>query len=120
MEEHYHDRHYPGKSGKLPTKYSGNAGIWDNTDWYALADEELLQALEVQNNVKKYTAKNVIMFIGDGMGVSTIAAARLRRAEERGLKGTDIYLTWERFPHVGLSRVSRSASFYIQSLETDQ
>ncbi|CAH1406610.1 unnamed protein product [Nezara viridula] len=40
-------------------------------------------------------AKNVIVFVGDGMGPNTITAARIYRA------GESSYLFWERFPHVG-------------------
>jgi alkaline phosphatase len=80
--------------------------MWDNTDWHALADKELEEAIDAQNNIKNFKAKNVIMFLGDGMGISTIAAARLYNAENKNLKGSKMYLSWEKFPHVGLSRVS--------------
>ena len=51
-------------------------------------------------------AKNVIVFIGDGMGMSTVSAARIYNAQNRQLKGNDAYLNFESMPHVGLSRVS--------------
>ena len=84
---------------------AGNAGIWDNTNWNQLADNELQEALRVADNVNKNTAKNVIMFIGDGMGVSTYSTARLYYAENKKLSHKDIYLSFEKLPHVGLSRV---------------
>ena len=84
---------------------SGNAGIWADTDWNQLADDELQEALRVANEVNSNEAKNVIMFLGDGMGVPTYSTARLYQAETRKLTHRDIYLSFEKLPHVGLSRV---------------
>ena len=49
-------------------------------------------------------AKNVILFIGDGMGLSTIAAARIREGQLRGASGEENALSFERFPYVSLSK----------------
>lgn len=47
-------------------------------------------------------AKNVILFIGDGMGISTITAARIYEAQKRGETGEENALSFERFPNVAL------------------
>lgn len=47
-------------------------------------------------------AKNVILFIGDGMGISTITAARIYEGQKRGETGEENSLSFERFPHVAL------------------
>lgn len=47
-------------------------------------------------------AKNVILFLGDGMGVSTITAARIFDGQSRGGPGEDNSLSFETFPHVAL------------------
>lgn len=47
-------------------------------------------------------AKNVILFIGDGMGVSTVTAARIFDGQSRGLSGEEHLLEFERFPHLAL------------------
>jgi alkaline phosphatase len=47
-------------------------------------------------------AKNVILFIGDGMGISTITAARIYEAQKRGETGEENSLSFERFPNVAL------------------
>jgi alkaline phosphatase len=47
-------------------------------------------------------AKNVILFIGDGMGISTITAARIYEAQKRGETGEENVLSFERFPHLAL------------------
>ena len=49
-------------------------------------------------------ARNVILFIGDGMGVATVTAARIHAGQRQGLDGESYALTMDRFPHVALSR----------------
>lgn len=47
-------------------------------------------------------AKNVILFIGDGMGISTITAARIYAGQKLGQSGEDYVLPFERFQNVAL------------------
>ena len=47
-------------------------------------------------------AKNVILFVGDGMGISTITAARIRAGQLAGGNGEDHSLSFEAFPALGL------------------
>jgi alkaline phosphatase len=48
--------------------------------------------------------KNVILFIGDGMGVSTVTAIRIFEGQQRGMSGEENVLSWETFPRVALSK----------------
>jgi alkaline phosphatase len=52
----------------------------------------------------KTPAKNVILFIGDGMGVSTVTAARIYAGQQLGKAGEEHQLSWETFPHTALSK----------------
>lgn len=49
-------------------------------------------------------AKNVILFVGDGMGVSTVTAARILEGQRRGESGEENLLSFERLPYVALSK----------------
>ena len=49
-------------------------------------------------------AKNVILFVGDGMGVSTITAARILDGQNKGQTGEENVLFFERFPYTALSK----------------
>ncbi|MBV1906855.1 MAG: alkaline phosphatase [Pseudomonadales bacterium] len=49
-------------------------------------------------------ARNVIFFVGDGMGVSTVTAARIYAGQLRGEPGEENYLSFEEFPNVALSK----------------
>nr|CAD7448443.1 unnamed protein product [Timema bartmani] len=62
--------------------------------WNTLARQELEASLKVQLNTG--VARNVILFVGDGMGPNTVTATRIYKAQEGGK------LAFEDFPHVGL------------------
>lgn len=49
-------------------------------------------------------AKNVILFVGDGMSLTTVAAARILDGQRAGGAGEDHRLSWEHFPHTALSK----------------
>lgn len=53
------------------------------------------------------TAKNVIIFIGDGMGVNTVTTSRIFRA------GEESFLSFETFPHVGMLKVTWRIKMFI-------
>ncbi|XP_040205618.1 alkaline phosphatase, tissue-nonspecific isozyme-like isoform X1 [Rana temporaria] len=71
--------------------------------WNDNARETLMAALNLNPNVNK--AKNLIMLLGDGMGVSTITAARIYQGQLAGQPGEENVLEMEKFPHVALSKV---------------
>ncbi|MFQ6371674.1 alkaline phosphatase [Shewanella sp. YIC-542] len=47
-------------------------------------------------------AKNVILFVGDGMGISTLTAARIYQGQQQGRSGEENRLSFETFPYSGL------------------
>ncbi len=49
-------------------------------------------------------AKNLILFVGDGMSLTTVAAARILAGQRLGQPGEAHRLSWEHFPHTALSR----------------
>jgi alkaline phosphatase len=49
-------------------------------------------------------AKNVILFVGDGMSLTTVAAARILDGQRKGGPGENNRLSWENFPSTALSR----------------
>ena len=51
---------------------------------------------EMQTTLK---AKNVILFVGDGMGISTLTAARILQGQQAGNTGEEGYLSFEQFPY---------------------
>lgn len=49
-------------------------------------------------------AKNVILFVGDGMSLPTVAAARILDGQRKGGPGEGNLLAWENFPATAFSR----------------
>ncbi len=51
---------------------------------------------------KAQTQRNVILFLGDGMGISTVTAARIFAGQLEGNSGEEHVLSFETFPNVAL------------------
>ncbi len=49
-------------------------------------------------------AKNVILFVGDGMGISTVTAARILEGQNLGFSGEEHNLSFDKFAFSGLSK----------------
>jgi len=78
-----------------------------HADWQSLAKATLERA--VNTPINKNVARNVILFLGDGMGVATVTAGRIYSAQQQGLPyGEESSLAFERFRHVGLSKVGHT------------
>ena len=58
--------------------------------------------LRLTPNTKK--ARNVILFVGDGMGVTTVTAARILDGQMQGMKGEENALSFELFPYLAHSK----------------
>ncbi|XP_032381638.1 intestinal-type alkaline phosphatase [Etheostoma spectabile] len=74
-----------------------HASYWNNK-----ARQALHTALYVQPNIHK--AKNIILFLGDGMGVPTVTAARILKGQLAGHSGEETSLVMDTFPHLALSK----------------
>ncbi|XP_053965110.1 alkaline phosphatase-like [Anastrepha ludens] len=70
--------------------------------WRDQAKDELQKRLDRELNKNK--AKNVIFFLGDGMPLTTITAARILQGQRLGFTGEEQLLSFEKFPYTGLSR----------------
>jgi alkaline phosphatase len=70
--------------------------------WYRAGDETLRSALA--RRMSDEPARNVILFIGDGMSLSTVTAARILEGQLRGQPGEENMLSFERLPWTGLSK----------------
>ncbi|MDF1691323.1 MAG: alkaline phosphatase [Zhongshania sp.] len=73
-----------------------------NNAWYT--DAQAHVASVSQPNLNRGAAKNVILFVGDGMGVSTVTAARILEGQLNGELGEDHNLSFDIFPYSGLAK----------------
>lgn len=78
----------------------------DVSYWRTMAKTEILERVEAHLN--KGTAKNVILFLGDGMSVTTMTAARIYMGQLNNQSGESGQLSFEKFPFAGFSKVDQS------------
>ncbi|MFT3756311.1 MAG: alkaline phosphatase [Pseudoxanthomonas sp.] len=62
------------------------------------------------NGAMNGKAKNVILFLGDGMSLTTVAAARILDGQRKGQSGEENRLSWENFPATAFSRTYNTDS----------
>lgn len=70
--------------------------------WYQAGELRVAQARQIQIDNRRGAAKNVILFVGDGMGISTVTAGRIWAGQQQGLNGEEYNLAWDKFPFAGL------------------
>ena len=87
-----------------PERKEQEAAFW-------LADGQQILARAQQRITTRAHAKNVILFIGDGMGISTVTAARIlatqtqdEKTKAKGTMGEEGELAFERFPGTALAK----------------
>ena len=73
-----------------------------SSEWYQQGEAVVAAAKEQQIVNEKGAAKNVILFVGDGMGISTVTAARILAGQMQGLDGEEYQLSFEKMPFSGL------------------
>nr|MDQ3323523.1 alkaline phosphatase [Acidobacteriota bacterium] len=85
------------QTSNYPVKRTESAEIWLREGRAAIERAKVLKPI-------KKKAKNVILFVGDGMGVSTLTAARILEGQMRGMSGEENRLSFENFPYSALSK----------------
>ena len=69
------------------------------SSWYTNAQTTLAAKTTQAQSEQTTKAKNVILFVGDGMGISTLTAARILQGQRAGELGEEGYLSFEEFPY---------------------
>lgn len=85
-------------------KFHSNGFESSSSYWRTDAQKKLRQQLA--KKVNRNVARNLILFLGDGMSIPTITAARIYFGQKTGYSGEESVLSFEEFPHLGLSKVS--------------
>jgi alkaline phosphatase len=84
-----------GQQGAEPNAREKNA-------WFAAGRKTVAKASRFVSDERP--AKNVILFIGDGMGIATVTAARILEGQQRGEPGEKNRLAFDTLPHVAFSK----------------
>ena len=99
----------------------------DNNEWYKAGVKLVEDNLKLKPNTN--TAKSAILFLGDGMGITTITATRILDGQQKGHTGEENILSWEVFPWSALAKTytvdqqgtdsASSATAFLSGIKTD-
>lgn len=92
------------KRGTMPPIVFTAPPLEKDGDYWENVGQDTLKIQLQKNRLNRNVAKNVIMFLGDGMSIPTLAATRIY------MGGEEKQLSFEKFPYTGLSKVSVSQS----------
>lgn len=72
--------------------------------WFLQGQEAVLKRKQVLLNSDSHNqkAKNIIFVLGDGMGISTLTAARIFVGQQHSMLGEEYALSFETFPYTAL------------------
>ena len=82
--------------------FAQDAPVQSSSPWYSQAQSTLQEHLQRQPNTGR--AKNVILMIADGNGVTTNYITRLFVGQKEGGMGDDYVLPYEAFPNLAMSK----------------
>jgi alkaline phosphatase len=80
--------------------YAGKQ-VLNDSEWTTQGLSAIAAAEKLPLNQRE-RARNVILFVGDGMGVSTLTAARILEGQKKGQPGEENKLSFEEFPYLSL------------------
>lgn len=97
-----HQRSQSGrmKRGYMPEIQFDAPAIEKDGDYWGNVAQDILKIQLQKNVLNKNVARNIIMFLGDGMSIPTLAATRIY------MGGESQQLSFEKFPYSGLSKVN--------------
>ncbi|XP_049865259.1 membrane-bound alkaline phosphatase-like isoform X2 [Pectinophora gossypiella] len=101
------DRYHPEKNAQNSQQLQRNPDAFNTAErtpefWKNSAKAGIETRLKDIRNDK--LARNVIMFLGDGMSIPTLMAARTLKGQRQNRTGEETELFFETFPSVGLSK----------------
>lgn len=109
-----------------------NGDIFANQEenaWYEQGVKLIKDNVKVKPNTD--TAKSAVLFLGDGMGISTVTAARIFDGQQKNMKyGEENVLSWEVFPWTALVKTytvdmqgtdsASSATAFLNGIKTNE
>ncbi len=78
--------------------------------WYRAGAARVAALTRQHAGPARRRARNVLLFVGDGMGVTTVTAARILAGQERGLAGEEFSLAFETLPQLAHAKTYNTDS----------
>ncbi|KAJ2950751.1 hypothetical protein O0L34_g9012 [Tuta absoluta] len=107
QDGHSFDRYHPDINTANKHLRNNGKGNINNAElfqeyWTAAAQDGILKRLREATDGR--IARNVIMFLGDGMSMATMTAARILKGQRLNRTGEEAELFFEKFPTLGHSK----------------
>lgn len=83
-----------------PTRTVSHNAPLTGSDWYQFGQQQI--AAKVGTSANTGRARNLILVVGDGMGITTLTAGRIFAGQNKGLSGEDYSLSFEHLPYSAL------------------
>ena len=88
----------------------------EQNEWFRAGREQVGRSARFVAN--EAPARNVILFVGDGMGIATVTAARILEGQRRGETGEENRLAFEALPFVAFSKTYNTDAQVSDSAST--
>ncbi|XP_054283874.1 alkaline phosphatase-like [Macrosteles quadrilineatus] len=83
--------------------FSVSGQDYDRDYWFSAARATLDRRL-LETHQYKDVAKNIVLMVGDGLGLPTLTAARIFKGQRHGRPGESGNLAWDNFPALALAK----------------
>lgn len=85
----------------------------DREYWYEMGRAAVLRRAGSRSYEQLGKAKNVVLLVADGLGVTTNTAARVYKGQRHGQTGEEASLAWDNFPALAMTKVNLHSIFYL-------
>ena len=91
---------------QVPEQRASSHFFDQNNTWYKHAAQQIVAKNQMIEKVKTQSgaAKNIILFVGDGMNLTTVTASRILEGQQQGQLGEENSLSFESFPFSGMAK----------------
>lgn len=78
----------------------------EDNHWFKASAQKVEKNRLIAETIKNHkgAAKNIILFVGDGMSLTTVTASRIFEGQQQGLLGEENNLSFDDFPFSGLAK----------------
>lgn len=90
----------PGSQKTVTEESTATDSPVSTADWYELGQQQASQRIHQQANHQR--AKNIILVVGDGMGITSLTSGRIYAGQQQGLDGEEYQLAFEDYPYSAL------------------
>ena len=83
--------------------------------WNNVGADDVAEMVTKFNSLNTNKAKNVILFVGDGMSLSTVVAGRIHKAQRQNpaVPGEEDFTALDEMPHSGLMKTFSGRTFWF-------